>query len=140
MNANWVFTTIGPPFGLCANAVIARWISPASRASTERTLCAGAHLNHTACSNSVAQADHSLDLGAMLATEECAFLFEPVTDDMNTTIVAGRGQRMDRALKAIKGVRRAIHAHLKRLVVVISAGFASGHDCLSFWLGNGARI
>jgi hypothetical protein len=37
---------------------------------------------------------------------------------------------VDRALKAIEGVGRAVHAHLKSLVVVISARFAFGHDCL----------
>jgi hypothetical protein len=37
---------------------------------------------------------------------------------------------MDRALEAIESVGRAVHTHLKRLVVVISARFAFGHDCL----------
>src|SRR3977135_140774 len=84
----------------------------------------GTHFDHAACSYSVAQAEHAFDLGAMLAAEERAFLFEPVTDDMNAAIVAGRSQRMDRAFEAVEGVGRAVHAHLKRLVVVISAGFA----------------
>ena len=39
--------------------------------------------DHAACSHSVAQADHAFGLGAMLAAEKFAFLFEPVTDDMN---------------------------------------------------------
>jgi hypothetical protein len=30
----------------------------------------------------------------------------------------------------------AVHVHLKRLVIVISAGFASGHDCLPFCWGK----
>jgi hypothetical protein len=68
----------------------------------------------------------------MLAAEECAFLFEAMTDDMNTAIVAGWSQRMDGALKAVEGMGPAVHAHLKCLVIVISAGFASGHDCLPF--------
>ena len=72
------------------------------------------------------------DLGAMLATEEGAFLFEPVTDNMNAAIVAGWSERMDRTLEAIEGVGRAVHAHLKRLVVVVAAGFASGHDGFPF--------
>ena len=72
-------------------------------------LCAGAHFNHATCSNSVAQADDAFDLGAMFAAKECAFLFEPVTDDMNTAIVAGRSQRMDRATQSYRtcGSRRS---------------------------------
>src|SRR6266511_5201059 len=95
-------------------------------------LRAGPHFDHAARSYSVAQADHAFDLGAMLAAEERAFLFEPVTEDMNAAIVASRSQRMDRALEAVEGMGRAVHVHLKRLVVVVSAGFASGHDCLPF--------
>src|SRR5271165_2266072 len=72
----------------------------------------------------------------MITTEEDAFLLQPVTDNMNAAIVAGRSQRMDRALEAVEGVGRAVHAHLKRLVVVIAAGFASGHGGLPFaWRG-----
>ena len=92
-------------------------------------LGSGAHFDHAACPYSVAQAGHTFGLGAMLAAEKCAFLFEPVTDDMNTAISAGRSERMDSALKAIEGVGPAVHAHLKRFVVVISACFALGHDC-----------
>ena len=39
----------------------------------------------------------------MLAAEKFAFLFEPVTDDMNTAISASRSERMDRALKTVIG-------------------------------------
>ena len=59
--------------------------------------------DHAACSHSVAQADHAFGLGAMLAAEKFAFLFEPVTDDMNTAISASRSERMDRALKTVIG-------------------------------------
>jgi len=59
--------------------------------------------DHAACSHSVAQADHAFGLGAMLAAEKFAFLFEPVTDDMNTAISARRSERMDRALKTVIG-------------------------------------
>src|SRR4249920_2903938 len=51
--------------------------------------------DHAACSHSVAQADHAFGLGAMLAAEKFTFLFEPVTDDMNTAISARRSERMD---------------------------------------------
>ena len=93
-------------------------------------LNAGAHFDHAARSYSVAEPGHAFGRGAMLAAEKCAFLFEPMADDMNTTISAGRSKRMDRALKAIESVGPAVHDYLKRLVVVISARFAFGHDCL----------
>jgi len=40
----------------------------------------------------------------MLAAEECAFLFEPMTDDMNTQLSQVGSQRMDCALKAVEGM------------------------------------
>src|SRR6266571_7206900 len=95
-------------------------------------LHAGAHFDHAACPYSVTQAGHAFGLGAMVAAEELAFLFEAVTEDMNAAIVAGWSQRMDRTLEAVEGVGGAVHAHLKRLVVVVSAGFAFGHDLLPF--------
>ena len=75
------------------------------------------------------QADRTFDRVGN-AVGSCAFLFEPVADDVDSAISAGRSERMDRALKAVEGVSRAVHAHLKRLVVFISARFASGHDSL----------
>jgi hypothetical protein len=57
-------------------------------------LRARTHFDHAACSYSVAQAHHPFYLGAMVAAEEGAFLFESVTDNMNAAIPASRGQRM----------------------------------------------
>jgi hypothetical protein len=53
-------------------------------------LHAGTHFDHAACSYSVTQARHAFYLGAMLAAEEGAFLFESVTDNMNPAIPACR--------------------------------------------------
>jgi hypothetical protein len=50
----------------------------------------GVHFDHAARSYSVAQPGHAFDRGAMLAAEKCAFFFEPVADDMDTAISAGR--------------------------------------------------
>jgi hypothetical protein len=72
-------------------------------------LHAGTHFDHAACSYSVTQARHAFYLGAMLAAEEGAFLFESVTDNMNPAIPAGRGQRMDCTLEAVERVGCAIH-------------------------------
>src|SRR3979411_538278 len=66
----------------------------------------------------------------MLAAEERAVLLEPVTDDADAAVLAGRRQRMDCAFEAVKRVGGAIHAHLERLVVIVSARFASGHGNL----------
>src|SRR5437870_4141419 len=64
---------------------------------------AGAHFNHAARSYSVAQPGHAFGPSTMLAAEKCAFLFEPVADNMNTAISADRSKRMDRALKTVEG-------------------------------------
>ena len=102
-------------------------------------LHAGTHFDHAACSYSVTQARHAFYLGAMLAAEEGAFLFESVTDNMNPAIPACRGQRMDCTLKAVECVSCTIHGHFERLVVVVSAGFASSHDGLSLGLEKGVH-
>jgi len=87
------------------------------------TLCRGA--------DAVAQAGDAGPLGAMLAAEERPFLLEPVADDADAAIVAFRRQRMDRAFEAVEGMGGTVHAHLERLVVVVSAGFTSGHEDLA---------
>jgi hypothetical protein len=79
----------------------------------------------------VAQADDAGHLGAMLTAEERAVLLEPVADDADAAILAGRRQRMDRAFEAVEGMGGAVHAHLERLVVVVAAGFTSGHGDLA---------
>jgi hypothetical protein len=86
-------------------------------------LRAGTHFDHAACSYSVAQAHHAFYLGAMLAAEEGAFLFEAVTDNMNAAIPAGRGQRMDCTLEAVECVGCTIHGPFERLVVVVFRRF-----------------
>src|ERR1700754_3385289 len=78
----------------------------------------------------VAKSGDANHLGAMLAAEEGAVLFEAVTDDADAAVLAGWRQRVDRAFEAVEGVGGAVHAHLKRLVVLVSARFASGHGNL----------
>lgn len=67
----------------------------------------------------------------MLAAEEGALLLEAVTDDTDAAMRAGRRQRMDRAFEAVEGVGLAALDHLKRLVVIVPAGFADCHDTTS---------
>src|SRR5215475_3159963 len=78
--------------------------------------------------DAIAQAGCANGLGAMLAAEEGAVLLEPVADDADAAVLAGRRQRVDRAFETVEGVGGAVHADLKRLVVVVSAGFTSRHD------------
>src|SRR5262245_8955469 len=73
----------------------------------------------------------------MLAAEEGAVLLESVADDADAAVLAGRRQRMDRALEAVEGVGGTVHADLKRLVVVVSTGFTSGHGNLATGCGFG---
>src|SRR3989442_9088941 len=61
----------------------------------------------------------------MLAAEERAVLLQPVADDVDTAIFAGRRQRVDGALEAIERVGRAVQRHLKGLIVVVAACPAS---------------
>jgi hypothetical protein len=72
----------------------------------------------------------------MVAAEERAVLLEPVADDPDAAMVAARGERMDGALEAVEGVGGSVHAHLERLVVVVSARLAPGHDRLPKVVGG----
>jgi hypothetical protein len=64
----------------------------------------------------------------MLATIKCAPLLQAVSDDANSAMIAGRCERMNGAFEAIKSMRLAAHGDLKRLVVVVAAGFTCSHD------------
>src|SRR5215831_20368444 len=87
--------------------------------------------------DAIAQAGYANGLGAMLAAEEGAVLLESVADDADAAVLAGRRQRMDRALEAVEGVGGTVHADLKRLVVVVSTDFTSGHGNLATGCGFG---
>jgi hypothetical protein len=81
--------------------------------------------------DAVAQPGDAGALRAMLAAEEGALLLEPVAENADATLVADRRQRMNGAFEAVEGVGSSAHAYLERLVVVIPAGFTSGHDDLA---------
>src|SRR5262245_23950317 len=85
--------------------------------------------------DAVAQAGDASHLRAMLAAEEGAVLLQPVADDADAAVLAGRRQRVDRAFETVEGVRGSAHAHLERLVVIVPAGFTSGHGSNSRWWG-----
>ena len=67
----------------------------------------------------------------MLAAEESTLPLEAVADNTDAAVRAGRRQRMDRAFEAVVGVSLAAQNYLKRLVVIVPAGFADCHDATS---------
>src|SRR5918995_6668297 len=85
----------------------------------------------TRCSdalNPVTQSGYAGLFRAVVAAIERAAVFQTVPDDTRAAMLAGRGKRVDRAFEAVECVRLAVHDDLKRLVVVVAAGFACGHD------------
>src|SRR5215831_6502316 len=79
---------------------VVRWVKP----GCWRRLFAGPGSRSRRRADAVAQAGYANGLGAMLAAEEGAVLFESVADDADAAVLAGRRQRMDRALEAVEGV------------------------------------
>src|SRR5262249_11735877 len=84
-------------------------------------------LNSCRRADTVAQSGDAGSLGAVLAAEESPFLLEAVAHDADAAILAFRRQRMDRTFEAVEGMGGTVHAHLERLVVIVPAGFTSGH-------------
>jgi hypothetical protein len=82
-------------------------------------------------SGTIAQLRHTFLFSAVSATKDCIVLFNPVADNMRATMRTSRCEGLDRTLEAVKGVILAIQYHLERLVVVVAAGFADWHGCLS---------
>src|SRR6266536_3797346 len=78
-------------------------------------------------SGTVAQFAHAFRLGTMNATKDRAAFFHAVTDDVGAAVRASRRDAMDRAFETVERVGHPVHDHLKRLVIVVSASFASGH-------------
>ncbi len=63
----------------------------------------------------------------MRAAEDHSFFFHAMTQDLGAAMRAGRRELVDRAFEAVERVALAVHDDLKRFVIVVSAGFASGH-------------
>jgi hypothetical protein len=58
------------------------------------------------------------------------FVLGSVPEDSASAVVAGRGKRMNGALKAVESVRGSTQRYLKGFVVAVPADFASFHECL----------
>ena len=63
----------------------------------------------------------------MDATEDLPIGFDPMPNNPTVTMWTDWGQRVDRALKAIKRVMLTIHDHFKGLVILVFANFACTH-------------
>jgi hypothetical protein len=64
----------------------------------------------------------------MGAAEKATVSLHAVADNLDATVLAGRGEGVDRALEAVEGARVATgHTYLEGLVVLISTDFAPGH-------------
>ena len=72
----------------------------------------------------VLQVDHAFLVRAMRTTIEHAARFDAVSDDAATTMLARRGESVNRALETIKEVRFAFPDNFDRFVVIVSADFA----------------
>lgn len=65
--------------------------------------------------------------GAVGAAEELVVGFDAVADDPAAAVVADRGELMNRALEAVKGVAGTRRHDLERQVVIVAAYFALSH-------------
>jgi len=61
--------------------------------------------------------------GAVGTTEEDTVNFHAVTNDLTPAVDTLGRERMDGTFKTIEHMRIAMHAHLKTLVVLVSAHF-----------------
>src|SRR5581483_9519835 len=80
-------------------------------------------------SDAVAGGLHARAMGAVRTAEERAIRLHAMTDDPTSAVVAGGRERVDRALEAVEHVPLALGDDLNRLVVVVPAHLAFGHDC-----------
>lgn len=74
-------------------------------------------------------------MGAVCPAVEAALRLHAVTNDPAPALMAGRGERMDRALEAVKDVSLISAYQLEGLVVVVPANLAYGHrqNLLIWW-------
>jgi hypothetical protein len=70
---------------------------------------------------------HALFADAVGTAKQPAGHFQTMANDADTTGGAYRRKGMKCALEAVEMVRSAVHDDLKGLVIMISAGFTSGH-------------
>jgi hypothetical protein len=101
--------------------------------------CTGAVFSETASprkysmdlrSHPVPQPRRTFVLGAMDAAEKALAILNPVTDDADSAMAAGRRHGVNGAFEAVEGMCLSLHRNLKCLVVVVAASFACGHGIL----------
>jgi hypothetical protein len=79
-------------------------------------------------SGSVGDPFSSRHARAVSAAVKRAVRLDAVPDHLDAAVLADRGERMNRTLETVEGVRAPVgHAHLESLIVLISAHFTLGH-------------
>jgi hypothetical protein len=73
----------------------------------------------------------------VIAAVKISIGLQAMADNLASAVAASWRQRMDRAFKAIEGVRLATHYHLERLIVFISADFTASHNLSSLKTSEG---
>lgn len=63
-------------------------------------------------------------LGTVGAAKDYTVMFDTVANHATATMVADRRERVNGALKGVKGLGMACHGHRERFVIVISANIA----------------
>jgi hypothetical protein len=71
-------------------------------------------------------------VGAVSATVDHAVCFHPMANNLALAMRTRRGNRMNRALKAVKNMFLAGHRDFKAFVVLVGANFTFGHFSYSF--------
>jgi hypothetical protein len=63
----------------------------------------------------------------MIAAKECAIFLEAMADNSDTACRTSRCERVDGALKAVKGMGLTVRDELKGFIVIVSASFTFSH-------------
>jgi hypothetical protein len=65
----------------------------------------------------------------VVTTVENTIAFQTMANDTTATMITARGQQVDGTLKAVKGVRIAVHDHIKGLIIfVVGCWPVSGYE------------
>src|SRR5258707_15806985 len=122
---------MGPPSGFLSAEIAAPHRDASTKRKPPRPRDVALGQRHAAllrpCSHPITEAFDPFALGAVLAAVKRTRLLQAVPDDARSAMIAGRRERVDGAFEAVERMRLPVHGDLKRLVVVVTAGFAGSH-------------